>query len=418
MGIQAMRQKRAAALDAASGIVNGAIEEGRPLTDEEQAMVDAHKAEAKALEATIDQAVEMASLQRQLDEPAASPVSRVPTLGGPVPDKGKDVKSGFESVGEFLATVRFNPRDDRLQALQQMDDGPSGGFNVPREFIPNLLMAEDDSYLVRPRATIIPAGQSPDAGVDMPALDQGDSSNMYGGVEVAWIAEGEEKPATEAGFKQVSLTPKEVAAHIPVTDKLLRNWAAAGMVLQNLLRKALLAAEDDAFIAGTGTGRPLGFLAAGTTARIDVPREVANSISWIDTLNMEEAAFGNSIYVCSRTARTVLSQIKDADGNYIYRGPREGFPPTLNGRPIIMHDAMPGLGQLGDLCLVDLSYYLIKDGFGIVVAASEHQNFTKNQTVIKAFTNVDGKAWLTEPLTTRGGDKVSPFVALDVPSGG
>lgn len=414
MDIQNLRQKRAAALDAAKAIVDEALKEARALTDEEKAKIEAHKAEAARLEATIDQAVEVTSMVNELDEPAKSPVSRVPTLGGPVPPPAKDPQSGFESLGEFLATIRFRPFDDRLQALQQMDDGPAGGYNVPREFLSELLEVRDEEALVRPRARVIPAGSSPDAGVDIPALDQDDS--MLGGVSVNWIAEGASKPETGAAFKQVQLTPKEVAAHIPVTDKLLRNWQAAGSFFTDLLRRALIIAEDDAFISGDGTGRPLGFLAAGTTARIDVPRETANSISYVDVLKLEEAAFGrDGIYVCSRKARTILSQLKDDAGQYIYRGPRDGFPATLNGRPIIMHDAMPALGQLGDLVLVDLSYYLIKDGFGIAVDASPHPKFVENQTIIKAFTNVDGKAWLTAPLKTRAGDSVSPFVALDVP---
>lgn len=419
MNVQELRQKRAAAIDAATEIVNAAIAEGRALTDEEQAKVDGYKAEAKRLDATIDQAVEVMGMSKSLEKPSASPVSRVPALAGPVPDMKTQNESGFKSLGEFLSTIRFNRFDDRLQALQKMDDGPSGGYNVPREFISDLLMVSDDEALVRPRATVIPAGQSPDAGVDMPALDQGAESNMYGGVTVEWIAEGAQKPETAAKFKQIQLTPSEVAAHIPVTDKLLRNWSAAEMVLTNLLRRALIAAEDDAFIAGDGSGKPLGFLHANTTARIDVPRQVANAISYDDILAMEEAFKGqNALWVCSRKAKTALSLIKDDNGQPLFRGPRDGFPATLGGSPLIMHDAMPQLGQLGDLVLVDLSYYLIKDGFGIAVDISQHERFSRNQTVIKAFTNVDGKVWLTEPLITRGGDTVSPFVALDVPSGG
>ena len=166
MNVQELRQKRAAAIDAATEIVNAAIAEGRALTDEEQAKVDGYKAEAKRLDATIDQAVEVMGMSKSLEKPSASPVSRVPALAGPVPDMKTQNESGFKSLGEFLSTIRFNRFDDRLQALQKMDDGPSGGYNVPREFISDLLMVSDDEALVRPRATVIPAGQSPDAGVD------------------------------------------------------------------------------------------------------------------------------------------------------------------------------------------------------------------------------------------------------------
>lgn len=74
------------------------------------------------------------------------------------------------------------------------------------------------------------------------------------------------------------------------------------------------------------------------------------------------------------------------------------------------------LGQPGDVWLADLKHYLIKDGSGPFVAASEHVYFMQNKTVIKAFWNVDGAPWLTQPIQLENGYQASPFVKLDVPS--
>jgi HK97 family phage major capsid protein len=95
---------------------------------------------------------------------------------------------------------------------------------------------------------------------------------------------------------------------------------------------------------------------------------------------------------------------------------REGEPGTLLGRPAIMSDRNPQLGSLGDLWYGDLSQYLIKDGSGPFVAASEHVLFKQNKTMIKIFWNVDGSHWLTAPFQLENGYLTSPFVALDVPS--
>lgn len=419
MGVQALRTQRAAAVDSAQAIVDAALADGRELTDEEQASLDGHMARARRLERTIDAALDVSQASAGLEKPQASAVSRVPRMAAPVADPApQGNESGFKSLGEFISTMRFRPYDDRLQAMQQMDVDSAGGYNVPTEFLPELLRVSPDEALVRPRARAIPAGESPDAAVDIPALDQGTGSNVYGGVTVDWIDEGAAKPETEAAFKKVSLKPHEVAAHIPVTDKLLRNWGAAGGLLQELLRGALIEAEDEAFIRGNGVGKPVGFLAGGNTAAINIPRATANAINYLDVLQMEASAKGSSlVYVYSRTAKTALSQMQDPAGQYIWRDARDGVPATLNGIPAIQHDALSRLGARGDIVLVDLSYYLIKDGFGIAVAVSEHTRFTENITVIKAFTNVDGKAWLTAPYKTRGGDDVSPFVVLDVPGG-
>ncbi len=68
------------------------------------------------------------------------------------------------------------------------------------------------------------------------------------------------------------------------------------------------------------------------------------------------------------------------------------------------------------MLLADWSHYLIKDGSGPFVAASEHVKFTSNKTVIKIFWNVDGAPWLTAPIAEENGYEVSPFVGLDVPA--
>ena len=43
---------------------------------------------------------------------------------------------------------------------------------------------------------------------------------------------------------------------------------------------------------------------------------------------------------------------------------------------------------------------------------SEHVKFTSNQTVIKAFRNVDGKPWVNAPYMLDSGVQVSPYVLL------
>lgn len=98
--------------------------------------------------------------------------------------------------------------------------------------------------------------------------------------------------------------------------------------------------------------------------------------------------------------------VRDSAGNQL-----------LAGHPVVFHERSPALGTKGDVVLADLSYYLVKDGSGPFVAASEHVHFTKNKTVIKVFWNVDGRPWLTAPLKLENGWEASPFVVLDVPAG-
>lgn len=72
--------------------------------------------------------------------------------------------------------------------------------------------------------------------------------------------EGEEKPESNASFRNVELKPKEVAGFITVTDTLLRNAPASSTIFGQLLSNAIVRAEDRAFINGNGIGKPLGLL--------------------------------------------------------------------------------------------------------------------------------------------------------------
>jgi HK97 family phage major capsid protein len=249
----------------------------------------------------------------------------------------------------------------------------------------------------------------------MPALDQGSAENMFGGVEVNWIGEGTTKPTTDAKIKQINLTPHEVAAKVILTDKLLRNWQAAGTLVSELLRKAMAAAEDYAFLRGDGVAKPKGVIGGSST--ISVNRQTAATVAYADIVGMEAKLIADAmpVWVASRAVAAQLRLMEDSEGHLIWtQGAVAGQPSTLLGYPVVFSTRLPALGSKGDLTLADFRYYLIKDGSGPFVAASEHRYFEDNKTVIKAFWNVDGQCWLNEPVTEEDGEEYSPFVQLDV----
>ena len=422
MNLEQLRQKRNDLL-AQMKTITESMNAGS-LTDEQAAAFDAAEKEFGTVDANVKRLEKLSSHTAALAAPRPAVAERQVAeriVGGP--EAGRE----FDSIGQFLHAVRFNPNDQRLDYQQierrgenSMGDGPSGGFAVPQQFRAELLSVEQSPAVVRPRALVIPAGSPPDAAISMPALDQSSSQNMYGGVEVSWIAEGGTKAATDAKLREVKLEPKEVAATIVVTDKLLRNWQAAGPMLQGLLRKAMSAAEDNAFISGSGVGKPLGFLASG--ALLTYNRAGAGTVALADILGMEAKMLGtaNPVWLMTPKVRAKIRALNSSstggsliwgDGSVV-----SGTPQTLLGRPALMVDRLPQLGVKGDLCLVDLGYYVIKDGSGPFIAASEHVYFGTNKTVIKAFWNVDGAPWLNSAIVKENGDTESPFVALDLVS--
>lgn len=243
MSLKALREKRAKLVADMRGILDAASQDDdRELTEEEAANYDDLKGQVAKLDSQIEREQEVSGMEAALETPdpavaqRSGPGGNIPRAGGP------EASREFESLGEFLATVVRNPNDQRLanlydeeagavgqdglRAEQRMDTGASGGFMVPTQFRSDLMRVDPQASIIRPRATVIPPGDPPDSAVTIPALDQTGTvpANVYGGVTVDWIAEGASKPETDAALREIKLEPQEVAGHVILTDKLLRNW--------------------------------------------------------------------------------------------------------------------------------------------------------------------------------------------------
>lgn len=427
MNLQQLLQARAAKHNRQGEILNAAKAESRDLTEAEETEFDNLETEITGLDTQIEAAKKQedrvsthAQRQQTLSQPASAPYRN--HIPGPEPTDAKDT-FGFNNLAEFVSAVRFGDPQGRLDSIRNdlsMGISESGGYAVPEQFRDELLRLTAESALVRPRATVIPAGSPPDSKITIPAFQQGDSG-AYGGVTVAWIGEGETKPKTDAKLDEVTLEPHEVAAHMVTTDKLLRNWKAADGFIRGLLTQAMVSAEDTAFISGDGNKKPMGVI--NSQGKISVPRETANTVSYLDIVTMVSkllpGSTGNAIFIASQSLLPTLMTLKDLKGSYIFiqGDATKGIPSTLAGIPLRFTGKVKPAGTEGDLVLVDLAYYLIKDGAGPFIAASEHVYFTNNKTVIKCFWNVDGKPWVKTPLTLEDGvTKVSPYVTLGIPT--
>jgi HK97 family phage major capsid protein len=128
------------------------------------------------------------------------------------------------------------------------------------------------------------------------------------------------------------------------------------------------------------------------------------------------------VWLVSQTTIPQLVAMVDAGNHAIWVGGGQTvvggiiqpLPPTLYGIPVMFAEKLPALGTSGDINLVDLQYYLIKDGSGPFAALSTELLFLSNRTVFKIVWNVDAKPWLTEAIGLEGAttSTVSPFVRL------
>lgn len=323
----------------------------------------------------------------------------------------------YRDFGEFLQEVREGG-SARLQTRDvTAGSGTSAGFLIPEQFDRTIRMTDAPDAIFRPRSMVIPAGTPPDAAMNLVALDQSGSKGVYSGVSVKWVSEnGTRQDGGDPTFRNIKIEPQEVSAYIDISDKLLRNAAAAGAICERLMRGAIVGAEEDTFFSGDGVGKPLGI--NGHASAIEVARTTTSTIVYADIVNMfARAKFGGSlVWVTSQTTLPKLMTMKDEASQLIWQpNAREGNPGTLLGLPVIFNDQAPTLGSTGDLALLDLNYYAIKDGSPLAIFMDPYTQKVNGVTRIYAFWNVDGQPMITTPLMLRDGvNTVSPFVTLKV----
>jgi len=420
--------------------------EDKEFTDEQEKEYDSLETEVKELKEKIKAEEEKA--QKAAERKAALEREKEEMKkAANIPESDNEVRhvervqvnepEDFKSLDEFLDVAlrkllgRSRVEDNRLAKYyrdsfnnpgqyetrdQSMGEGTAGGYMVPTQWVPELKQVGIQDAIVRPRADVIPAGSPPDAEVTLPVANQETYLNM--GVDVVWVAEGGTKTETEFALKEHSWIPHEVAGYIVLTDKLLRNWAGAMAFARTRLSKAIMMAEDNAFLTGDGVAKPHGI--QSQPARILQVRNTANQINWADVRDMYWQCYkegGSPIWVASPSCLPQIMGISDPNtsGTMIWQpSAREGEPNRLLGLPLLFNVRSPALGSEGDLMLLNLSYYVIKDGSGPYIAASPHVYFTSNKTIVKIFWNVDGDSWLRAPIPIENdaANNLSPFIVL------
>lgn len=228
-------------------------------------------------------------------------------------------------------------------------------------------------------------------------LDQLSLSTLAG-----WVAELAQKPETTAmALATVTASVFTAAGLATVSNQLLADSdPAVDNLVTTDLAKRLVALEETAFIAGTGSGQPLGILNTPgisatpltSTTIVDLLDAILDAIANVETNHGAPSA----ILMHPRTWTRILKS-RDAQGAYYIapasgvQDPRTGLrgpTKTLWGYPVVTSNRVPtnlGAGTNESRVIVaDFREALILDRQGITVDESKHVHFTTNQTVFRA----------------------------------
>jgi HK97 family phage major capsid protein len=386
MTILELREKRAKAWEAAKAFLDSHRNEKGVLSAEDDA------AYTKMEQDITDLGREIARLERQeaLDaEPTASPLTGKP-LGGGDPDEPKTGRASKAYKEAMLTALRTNFR--QVSNVLQEGIDANGGYLVPEEYDSRLIDGLTEENIMRRLGHRITT--SGEHKINIAATKPA----------AAWIDEGGALTFGDATFAQISLDAHKLHVAVKVTEELLYDNAfglESYIIAQ--FAKALGNAEEDAFLNGDGTGKPLGLLAATGGAQTAVTTAGA-SIAADEVIDLVYALKRpyrkNAAFLTNDQTLAVLRKLKDNNGQYLWQPSYQaGEPDRLFGYAIHTSPYFPTVtAGKPAIAFGDFSYYNIGDR-GTRSFAELKELFAGNGMVgFVAKERVDGKLVLPEAV--------------------
>lgn len=348
---------------------------------------------------------------------------------GPTPGKVRDAAS---TLGKYNTTLE---KVSQARAVSSPDgmfetSDPDGGALIPPDFTTQIwervysqesILPRTQSYTISGNTMQIPAN------AETSRVD----GSRWGGVLGYWEGEAQQLSGTRPKFRNLNLRLKKLTVMTFVTNELLTDSATAleqylGRVAPDEIQFKIL----DGLINGDGAGIPLGII--NDPAFVQVAKDTgqaSKTISYTNVMNMYNTMWApsraRSIWVYNQEIEPQLWQMAlpvGTGGVPVYLPPGMGGQFTggaysrpagaagtnsaeaapyamLYGRPAICLEQCPGLGNVGDLMLIDWSQYISITKGSIQSAMSIHLKFDYDETVFRWIFRMDGQGAWYAPLT-------------------
>ncbi|WP_294143871.1 phage major capsid protein [uncultured Clostridium sp.] len=306
MTILELREKRSKAWDAAKAFLDSHRSEKGILSAEDDATYTKMEQEISDLGKEITRLERQEQMEAELNKPVNKPLTSKPGMGKEPKEKTGRASEDYKKA--MLDALRSNFK--RVDNILQEGVDADGGFLVPDEYDHRLIDVLDEENIVRSLATKITT--SGEHKINIAATKPAAS----------WIEEGGALTFGDATFDQILMDAHKLHVAIKVTEELLYDNAFG---LENYIitqfGKALANAEEDAFLNGDGTGKPLGIFAA--TGGGVVEETLTAAIKSDDMLSLVYALKRpyrkNASFIMNDKTLASLRKLKDNNGSYIWQ---------------------------------------------------------------------------------------------------
>ncbi|HSH58622.1 MAG TPA: phage major capsid protein [Acidimicrobiales bacterium] len=383
-------ERRNTAYAQARSLLEGAGDEG--MTAEQEQEFDRLMEEGDRLDGQLMRAQRLAALEAAVPNMVAAGGTSDPEAIRETPE--------YRAFNDF---IRFGLVTQELQQdteglstrAQGVATGSAGGFLVPQTFSDAIIRARKAFGGFRAVARNITTASG--ASLTYPTID--DTGNTG-----AWIGENTAVDPLDVVVGNLSLgAHKATTRLVRVSNELIQdNEYNLETELASLLGERLGRLESPAFINGTGTGQPTGFLAGGTvgaTTAGGVTTGFGNNVQAQDFLldlehSVDPAYRAGASWVLNDNTLSRLRKVRDADGNAIWQpGMTAGAPSILLGYPTIIDQAMPTTAAGARFIAFGnwRESYIIRDVRELAVRRLNERFAEFDQVGFLGFTRVDGK---------------------------
>lgn len=357
-----------------------------------------------------------------------------------IPDGYGEDGRHFDSLGEMLQAVHAagKPGLARLSAFEKMLDklahfeqlapagshtqqDSEGGYLVQKDFSANILKRMYDMGQVLSRCQRIGVDGN---GLKIPVVAETSraTGSRYGGVQVYRVGEGNSGTYSRPKLAMIELTLKKLMALYVATDELLSDAAALAQLAQTAISEEFTFSIENEIFRGTGAGQMLGILNSPCLVTQDDGAATSGQILAENIRGMWSRMWArsrpNAVWFINQDCEPQLHSLNQAVGTaggelvYMPPGGLSAAPyGTLYGRPVIPVEYAVTVGTVGDICLFDMSQYLVIEKGGMTSDSSIHVYFDSAQTAFRWTLRNDGQPTWHAPLTPfQGSNTLSPFV--------
>ena len=347
-----MIEKRNQAWEGAKAFVESKRDKDGLLSTEDAAAYAAMEQKVKDYGAEIARLQEMEAMEQELAKPVNTPLTGKPMSTTEKPEKTGRASEAYKQA--MLTALRTNFRQVSNVLSEGVD--ANGGYLVPEEYDHRLIDILDEENVMRKLGTRITT--SGEHKINIAATKPA----------AAWIEEGGALTFGDATFDQIILDAHKLHVAIKVTEELLYDNAfnLESYIMQQF-GKALANAEEDAFINGTGTGQPLGILAATGGADVGITAKSATAITAdeiIDLIYSLKRPYRKSAaFLLNDQTLAAIRKLKDNYGQYLWQPSLQaGEPDRILGYAAYTSPYFPAIAAgKAAVAFGDFSYYNIGD---------------------------------------------------------